>query len=25
VPSRTLQVSSNQGSHTLFLWVLPAR
>jgi SAM-dependent methyltransferase len=25
VPSRTLQVSSNQGSHTLYLWVVPAR
>ena len=25
VPSRTLQVSSNEGSHTLYLWVVPAR
>ncbi|HJR03542.1 MAG TPA: methyltransferase domain-containing protein [Methylomirabilota bacterium] len=24
-PSRTLQVSSNEGSHTLYLWVVPAR
>jgi SAM-dependent methyltransferase len=23
--SRTLQVSSNEGSHTLYLWVVPAR
>ena len=25
VPARTLQVSSNEGSHTLYLWVVPAR
>lgn len=25
VPSRTLQVSSNEGSHTLYLWVVPAK
>jgi SAM-dependent methyltransferase len=25
VPTRTLQVSSNEGSHTLYLWVVPAR
>jgi SAM-dependent methyltransferase len=25
VPSRTLQVSSNEGSHTLYLWVVPSR
>jgi hypothetical protein len=25
VPSRTLQVSSNEGSHTLYLWVVPPR
>jgi SAM-dependent methyltransferase len=24
-PTRTLQVSSNEGSHTLYLWVVPAR
>jgi SAM-dependent methyltransferase len=24
-PARTLQVSSNEGSHTLYLWVVPAR
>lgn len=24
-PSRTLQVSSNEGSHTLYLWIVPAR
>jgi SAM-dependent methyltransferase len=24
-PNRTLQVSSNEGSHTLYLWVVPAR
>ena len=24
-PSRTLQVSSNEGSHTLNLWIVPAR
>jgi SAM-dependent methyltransferase len=24
-PDRTLQVSSNEGSHTLYLWVVPAR
>lgn len=24
-PSRTLQVSSNEGSHTLYLWVVPGR
>jgi SAM-dependent methyltransferase len=23
-PSRTLQVSSNEGSHTLYLWIVPA-
>ncbi|HXA94474.1 MAG TPA: methyltransferase domain-containing protein [Candidatus Dormibacteraeota bacterium] len=25
VPTRTLQVSSNEGTHTLYLWVVPAR
>ena len=25
VPTRTLQVSSNEGSHTLYLWIVPAR
>lgn len=25
IPSRTLQVSSNEGSHTLYLWVVPAK
>ncbi len=25
VPSRTLQVSSNEGSHTLYLWVVPGK
>ena len=25
VPSRTLQVSSNEGSHTLHLWVVPGK
>ncbi len=25
VPSRTLHVSSNEGSHTLYLWVVPAK
>jgi len=25
VPSRTLQVTSNEGSHTLYLWVVPAK
>lgn len=25
VPTQTLQVSSNQGSHVLYLWVVPAR
>lgn len=24
-PARTLQVSSNEGSHTLYLWVVPGR
>jgi SAM-dependent methyltransferase len=24
-PDRTLQVTSNQGTHTLYLWVVPAR
>jgi len=24
VPARTLQVSSNEGSHTLYLWIVPA-
>jgi SAM-dependent methyltransferase len=24
-PTRTLQVSSNEGSHTLYLWVVPGR
>jgi SAM-dependent methyltransferase len=24
-PARTLQVSSNEGSHTLYLWVVPTR
>jgi len=24
-PSRSLQVSSNEGGHTLYLWVVPAR
>jgi SAM-dependent methyltransferase len=24
-PARTLQVSSNEGSHTLYLWVVPAK
>lgn len=24
-PTRTLQVSSNEGSHTLYLWVVPSR
>jgi SAM-dependent methyltransferase len=24
-PARTLQVSSNEGTHTLYLWVVPAR
>ena len=24
-PTRTLQVSSNEGSHTLYLWVIPGR
>lgn len=25
MPARTLQVSSNEGSHTLYLWIVPAR
>ena len=25
VPTQTMQVSSNQGTHTLYLWVVPAR
>ena len=25
VPTQTVQVSSNQGTHTLYLWVVPAR
>lgn len=25
VPSRTMQVSSNEGTHTLYLWVVPGR
>ncbi len=25
VPARTLQVSSNEGSHTLYLWIVPPR
>lgn len=25
IPSRTLQVLSNEGSHTLYLWVVPAK
>jgi SAM-dependent methyltransferase len=25
MPMRTVQVSSNEGSHTLYLWVVPAR
>lgn len=25
VPTQTMQVSSNQGSHVLYLWVVPAR
>jgi SAM-dependent methyltransferase len=25
VPTRVLQVSSNEGSHTLYLWVVPGR
>jgi hypothetical protein len=24
-PTRTLQVSSNEGSHTLYLWVVPGK
>lgn len=24
-PTRTMQVSSNEGTHTLYLWVIPAR
>jgi cyclopropane fatty-acyl-phospholipid synthase-like methyltransferase len=25
VPTQTMEVSSNQGTHTLYLWVVPAR
>jgi SAM-dependent methyltransferase len=25
VPARTLQVSSNEGSHTLYLWIVPPK
>jgi SAM-dependent methyltransferase len=25
VPAQTMEVSSNQGTHTLYLWVVPAR
>lgn len=25
VPARTLEVSSNEGGHTLYLWIVPAR
>jgi hypothetical protein len=24
-PARTMQVTSNQGTHTLYLWVVPGR
>lgn len=24
-PTRTVQISSNEGSHTLYLWIVPAR
>jgi hypothetical protein len=25
VPTQTMEVSSSQGTHTLYLWVMPAR